>query len=302
MTKLHCAFLTKKDAEFAGQDDPLLAKELQSRGWRVDALDWKNEAVDWAQFDLVLIRSPWNYYHYPVEFRAAIAKIAQSGVRLLHPRETIEANIDKNYLAGLIALGHPVVPTTFVPANSVELNRITCDDWCRRYSSDAIVVKPVISAGSEKTFLLRRDTIHELPLVAVHAFQQRTMMVQPFVSSIESDGEYSLVFLNGVFHHSVRKIPKQGDFRVQVQHGGVYSLYNPEPWLVSASEAILKDYMPNTLYGRVDWVRNSFSFDSNTSPFLMMEVELIEPDLYLRMTDDGIQTYASILEDWMKFE
>jgi len=301
MMRFRCAFLTKKDAEFAGQDDPLLASELQSRGWAIEAVDWRNESVNWADFDVVLVRSPWNYYLFPTEFRAAIARIEQSGVRLLHPRSTIEANIDKGYLSHLVAVGHPVVPTRFVPANNVELNSDSIHHWCREFSCDSIVVKPVVSAGSEKTFRLHQNATGEAPAIAVQAFRERTMMVQPFVSSVQSDGEYSLVFLDGTFHHAVRKVPKAGDFRVQVQHGGVYTKLEPDDWLISASQAILKDYVPETLYARVDWVRNSIHHnDSNRSPYLMMEVELIEPDLYLRFTEDGIRTYASILEKWLK--
>jgi hypothetical protein len=122
MTQLRCAFLTKKDAEFAGQDDPLLASELQTRGWAIQAVDWRNESVHWADFDVVLIRSPWNYYLFPSEFRAAIAKIEQSGVRLLHPRSTIEKNIDKSYLAELVTsipLNSTASPFSFGVANSV---------------------------------------------------------------------------------------------------------------------------------------------------------------------------------------
>lgn len=309
MTQLRCAFLTKKDAEFAGQDDPLLASELQTRGWAIQAVDWRNESVHWADFDVVLIRSPWNYYLFPSEFRAAIAKIEQSGVRLLHPRSTIEKNIDKSYLAELVTSGHPVVPTRFVPANTVELTRESVQLWCREFSCDSVVVKPVVSAGSEKTFLLIGNSadsapcIDAVPAIAVQAFRERTMMVQPFVASVQYDGEYSLVFLDGTLHHAVRKVPKAGDFRVQVQHGGVYTKLDPEDWLISASQAILRDYVPRTLYARVDWVRNSLSnCQSNSSPFLMMEVELIEPDLYLRFTQDGIRTYASILDRWVKVE
>lgn len=303
MTQLRCAFLTKKDAEFAGQDDPLLASELRSRGWAIEAMDWRNTSVDWAEFDVVLVRSPWNYYLFPSEFRAAIAKIEQSGVRLLHPRSTIEKNIDKCYLAQLIASGQPVVPTRFVPADTVELNCDSVQHWCREFSCDSVVVKPVVSAGSEKTFRLHANSTDEFPAIAIQAFRERTMMVQPFVSSVQTDGEYSLVFLDGTLHHSIRKVPKAGDFRVQVQHGGVYTKLEPEDWLINASQAILKEYAPRTLYARVDWVRNSLSnSQSNGPPFLMMEVELIEPDLYLRLTEDGIRTYASILERWVKVE
>lgn len=286
-----CAFLTKQHGIFAGQDDPLLADALERRGWSIEAVDWKDEAVSWEAFDLVFLRSPWDYYLSPELFLARLREISNRCGRLIHSESLVEANINKRYLTQLGRYQEWVIPSEIVPAKDV-VNM----DWRARFrplKPDRLIVKPVISAGSFRSLALDLNQLGRSEALMAETFPSEGVIVQPFLPTICDDGEHSLIFLGGEYYHAILKRPKQGDFRVQVQHGGIYKRWEPDPWLVAASHALLQHFQPGTLYARLDWVRNPDT--TSPVPYLLMEIEMIEPDLYLRFTERGIEHYADLL-------
>ena len=111
-------------------------------------------------------------------------------------------------------------------------------------------------------------------------FSGRRFMVQPFIENIQTEGEFSLFFFNGEYSHAIQKIPKAGDFRVQEEHGGDIVTVTPSADLLKTAHTVFSHIEPLPVYGRGDWVRGP------DGRFLLMELELIEPSLYLR-TDSG---------------
>lgn len=286
-----CAFVTKQHGVFAGQDDGPLASVLASRGWEIEAIDWKDPTLRWDTFDVALIRSPWDYYYHPKEFLAALESIHRSGCLLIQDIDVVRRNIDKRYLDSWQSKGFPIIPTQyFYPFDSAAAQHVRdiISSTGRKW-----VLKPTISAGSVNTFLVGSNTPNEHWRTLCEQLTRHHVMLQPFLENVQIEGEISLVFLGGNYHHTILKTPAAGDFRVQVQHGGIYKRVEPDPWLVDASLALLRHADENTLYSRLDWVRG----DENVSsfPYLLMECEQIEPDLYLRFTADGFETYANLL-------
>lgn len=284
MTRLACLTL-----EHVGDyviDDDLAYAELRRRGWQVDVVPW-TRATDWAAYDRVLIRTPWDYQNAPEHFLNVLAAIEASGTPLQNPLSIVRWNLDKRYLRDLDAAGVPIVPSLWSTQFDAGQLAASFDNFgCER-----VVIKPTVSANADHTYpLLRADLpAHNAELARV--FATRALLIQPFLDEIVSDGEVSLFYFGGRYSHTIRKRPKAGDFRVQEEHGGEISALEPDAALMSAAERALAAIPEPVLYARADFVRVG---DRN----LLMELELIEPSLYFRMHPKAPSLFADALEQW----
>ncbi|HEU5109044.1 MAG TPA: hypothetical protein VFT95_10895, partial [Micromonosporaceae bacterium] len=185
-----CAELPDLDA-----DDRLLLAPLADRGLAARAVVWDDPAVDWAAYDLVVLRDPWDY----VERRDAFVAWAAGVPRLANPADVVAWNTDKRYLGELAAAGVPVVPTAWVRPG---------DGW-RSPEAGEFVVKPVVGAGSRDTGRYDAGRPEDRRLAETHvarlAAAGRTAMVQPYLAAVDTHGETALVFLGGAYSHAVRK-------------------------------------------------------------------------------------------------
>lgn len=271
-------------AAYAATMDVPLRAELEQRGAQVHAPRWDDEAVDWAAFDVALVRTTWDY---PGRRDAFVAWAAQAGsvTSLWNPAEVLRWNTHKSYLIELEERGAPVVPTAWLAAgDQVDLaDLLAARGWPRA------VVKPAVAAGA--TGLRRVGAFGSSPgdeAVAAQAHLDDLLaggdvMVQPYLDAVERDGEVSVVLVDGVVTHAVRKTPGPGEFRIQVQHGGRYQRLDldgdgAEPaalarWILEASGHDL-------LYARVDLLRD------DNGAWQLAELELAEPDLYLAQAPD----------------
>ena len=159
--------------------------------------------------------------------------------------------------------------------------------------SDDIVVKPVVGANADNAFWLRPDSPAELWQAAELVFRDRIALAQPFVSSVTSYGEVSLTFFDGEYSHSVLKTPKSGDFRVQEEHGGQIQSIEPGRELIEFARCSLTPVPGKTLYARADVV-----YLANGQPAIM-ELELIEPSLYVAFDSEAPERFANVIEDCM---
>ncbi|MBT8075823.1 MAG: hypothetical protein KJN61_05090, partial [Gammaproteobacteria bacterium] len=132
-------------------------------------------------------------------------------------------------------------------------------------------------------------TLHKLEAV----FAERAFMVQPFIENIRSEGEFSLFYIDGELSHAIQKIPKSGDFRVQEEHGASIVRVKPGENLRAVADAVLRLVEPAPVYARVDFVR------ATGDQFLLMELELIEPSMYLRMDESAARRFASALNGYI---
>jgi glutathione synthase/RimK-type ligase-like ATP-grasp enzyme len=251
-------------------DDRLLAAALHAAGVDVAPAVWDDPAVDWTSFDLVVVRSCWDYHTRLDDFLGWVDRLERAGTRVENSPAILRWNAEKTYLRDLAARGVAVVPTRWVRAGS----DATLEAILGEAGWDEVVVKPVVSASATDTWRTTRARAGaDAP--RFHALAARGgVMVQPFLPMVAAEGEWSLVFLDGAFSHAVLKRPAAGDFRVQHEHGGRATAVTPSPVLVRQAGAALAAAPGAPLYARVDGCLIGGRLH-------VMELELLEPGLFL---------------------
>lgn len=288
----NCAFLTMDSLEEFVSYDHLLIEPLAGLGWEVSEISWRSRDAGWDRFDAVVIRSPWDYQDDPDRFMEVLEAIDRSAARLENPLELVRWNIDKNYLRDLEEKGLPVVPTLWGDAEQ-PLDEAPLLESFDRFGTGEIILKPTVSANADNTFRLDRRSVREQFNTLRRAFERRDRMLQPFVTNIVEEGEFSLVYFGEEYSHALLKTPKPGDFRVQEEHGGLLKRVEPEAGLKTAADAIVASVEPTPLYSRVDMVRMG-------EAFFLMELELIEPSLYFNMDPESPARFAWFFDHRMR--
>ncbi|TDQ18514.1 hypothetical protein DFQ04_0316 [Algoriphagus boseongensis] len=284
-----CAFLSISNTEGWFIDDDLVHPYLEDLGWTVQNIPW-NQETDWDKFDLVVIRSPWDYQNHLVDFLRVLDRINRSKALLLNPIELVHWNINKSYLFELQAKGVELVPT--IKPSILQLSDIR--NAFEKFQTDELIVKPQIGANADDTFRLSKTREADWGKV-LPFFQNKVGMLQPFMNSVVEEGEFSLMYFNGKLSHTILKTVGKGDFRVQEEHGGgVIPISKPEPALFEAAEKAIQALPQQPFYARVDLVRTP----QNT--FALMELELIEPCLYFRFDPDSPKVFAKLLNEFWK--
>jgi glutathione synthase/RimK-type ligase-like ATP-grasp enzyme len=282
------AFLTMESLAGWSADDHLAVDPLRRRGWAVESVAWRGD-VEWDRFDAVVIRSTWDYFHHLDSFLRVLERIGASRARLLNPLEVVRWNARKEYLRDLEARGVPVVPTRWGSSPG----EAALAGLFGELRADEIVVKPAVSANAAGTYRLRRDTPWSVFADVASALRGRDYLAQPFVRGVVDEGEFSVVLFCGEPSHTVLKTPRGGDFRVQEEHGGLIRAVTPEPALLAAARAALAAAGPAPLYARADLVRVD-------GGFALMELELIEPSLYLRTDADAPERFAAAIDLFLR--
>jgi glutathione synthase/RimK-type ligase-like ATP-grasp enzyme len=159
-----------------------------------------------------------------------------------------------------------------------------------KIKSDTIVVKPLVSGGAKNTLKIQLTEWDNYSQKLEDLLQEEDFLVQPYVSEVAEVGEYSLIFFNGKFSHAVLKTPAKSDFRVQHYFGGTIQVIDPKPEMLESCQKLMDTFAPNTLYGRVDGVEID-------GVFHLMELELIEPYLFLALTEAAIPNYKTALKE-----
>ena len=259
-------------------DDGLLADALSARGVLVHAVPWSDPSAQWATYDAVIVRSCWDYFLRHEEFHAWLDGLERDGARVMNDVRTLRWNSEKTYLADLAARGVPIIPTRWLGrGSSASLGELRADTgWSE------LVVKPTVSGGAHRTWrgTPAAEAADETRLAAM--LGEGAVMVQPLLDEIEREGEWSLLFFDGRYSHAVLKRPRPGDFRVQREHGGTLEPAEPSLAAVEAAERALRG-IPNDerpLYARVD----GCVVDGE---LLLMELEVLEPELFLRCAPEA---------------
>ena len=268
--------------------DVLLDKPLAARGWVTEVVSWRDKNIDWNQYDVVLIRSPWDYQDDPELFIQVLKQIDSSSARLENPLKLVLWNINKTYLQVLQNNGIAIVPTLW----GKHLTEAKLIAYFEQLKANEIIIKPVISANADNTYRLNIERAKELTGELILIFSEQEYMVQPFMNSVIDEGEFSLFFFGGEYSHAILKKPAKGDFRVQEEHGGTLLSIEPEESLLHQAIQVNQQLSPNPLYSRLDFVRTE-------SGFAIMEVELIEPSLYFNMDADSAERFARVFDKWI---
>ncbi len=267
-------------------DDELAIEPLRELGWNIETISWRDKTVNWNDFEAVIIRTPWDYQREPQAFLEVLRRIDESKAQLENALEIVEWNLSKFYLRELEQSGIKIVPTIW---DEKTINQTNVQKWLEYFKTDEIIIKPLVSATAEFTYRLR-EFLPELTEI----FANREFMIQPFMPKIVSEGEFSLFYFGGIYSHAILKTPKQHDFRVQEEHGGIITAVKSSEKLSDVGQKVFEFINPIPLYARVDFVRDS------ADDLCVMELELIEPALYLRMDKGAPKRFAQIFDSWMK--
>lgn len=268
------AIVTYQDEPTITNDDKLVADWLGRSGIHTAGVPWDDPSIDWSRFDLIVLRSCWDYHLRPDEFRSWLQSLGRESCRALNPITTVQWNLHKGYLRELELKGVPVLPTVWLPRGS----KMKLSGILSREGWDEAVIKPMISASATNTFrstspLLTEEKLDEL-------LSRADMMVQQFCKPLVEHGELSVVFFDREYSHAIRKIPKRGDFRTQKALGPTFHLESLDSGIVAQARDVLEKVSGELLYARVDGVM----LDGR---FTLIELEIIEPSLMLGMDPDS---------------
>lgn len=283
------ALVTYNDAgKYPGegaQEDQRLLHYLQNKGLDISFQIWTDPLVRWEDYEIVVLKSPWDYFDLVPQFRQWIDHLESKQVRVLNPLSVIRWNHDKRYLLDIEKAGFDIVPTRVLPAG----HSLEVDQYFAQWATNTLIVKPVVSGGAKNTFAIPKAAETALLSQVESLVKQEAYLVQPFMPEVKSQGEWSLLFFNGQFSHCVRKVPQTGDFRVQHYFGGLIIPTDPPAFIREAAQGLVRQFAPGCLYARVDGL-------SRENRFYLMELELIEPMLYMGQDMSLYENYYQALQ------
>ena len=259
---------------------------MAALGWQVDTVVWDDPAIDWAAFDAVYICTPWDYPEKLEQFLEVLEAIDRSPAHLVNDLALVEWNLRKTYLRGLEARGGAIVPSLWYD----DFDPAACRASFSRLDTPAVVIKPQVGANAADTYVLQQPLEDELVAELAATFSRRPFFIQPFMANVQREGEYSLFYFDCRYSHAILKVPAEGDFRSQEEHGAEILTVEPPAGLLRAGDRILSLVEPAPVYARADFVRD------RGDRFLLMELELIEPSLYLRTDDGAAARFAGAFE------
>jgi glutathione synthase/RimK-type ligase-like ATP-grasp enzyme len=265
-------------------EDKLLAAQLEQLGFASRPIVWDDPEQRLDNISAVIVRSCWDYQFRPEQFLMWAEKIRASGVQLFNPVATLRWNHDKRYLRELASLGVPVPETAwFEPGTSAALPHVM-----ENYGWKKSVLKPAISATAWNTFLVTQDSSSSLQTKFNEMLAAGAVMLQRFIETITTAGEWSFIFFGDQFSHAILKRPQSGDFRVQTEFGGTVD-HNiaPPRALIEEARTILNHVSVQWLYARVDAI-------DVAGHLCLIEVELIEPALFLHSSQTAAKFASAI--------
>lgn len=266
--------------------DQIMVDSFGAFDVRVSAAPWNGPFAPFTKADLVVIRTTWDYFSQFNEFLAWFDQLEAAGVDVANSLEVLRWNTHKNYLFDMQEAGVRTIPMVAVASDRDAILEATqSHGWSR------VVLKCLVSGGAMGLSRLDGNDLEQIDAALEKAapYSAEGLVLQPYRRSIETDGELSLIFINGVFTHGVRKTPADQDFRIQSEYGGQYTRYTPDQNVLQAAEHALSfsPGMPQDppLYARVDGVLHEGNFE-------LMELELTEPELMFGLSTTGAVTMA----------
>ena len=280
------ALVTTQAARGHDHDLDILTAALDAAQQKWQIVNWDDASIDWTQFSIAVLRSTWDYYARLDEFVAWVDRVSAQ-TTLCNPAKIVRWNVDKRYLQEMSEQGIPVMATTFVS----QLIDIT-----QELIAQDVIIKPVVSAGSNNTARHRNDAVAARAQLDHILSNGGVAIVQPYSPTIDSVGETGLVYLGGKFSHAFGKDAVFGE--AEQVHNGVHvqevitaRTANPNEHLLgdSVMKFLMKKFGVTPLYARIDMVTNIDGVPE------IMEVELTEPSLYLHLDAGSPERAATAL-------
>jgi O-ureido-D-serine cyclo-ligase len=279
------ALVSCRAARGLDEDMPPLLAACAAAGVHAEIADWDDRTVAWGRFDAALLRSAWDYSERITEFLAWVKRTAAQ-TRLLHPPPVVAWNSDKHYLAELERQGLPIVPSGFCEAGADATAFL--GEFLERHPAAELVVKPAVGAGSRDT--QRHSRARRAQILAhmerlLHA--RRSVLVQPYLQSVDQEGETALIYIDGSFSHAIRKGPLLPAGAAATRE--LFAAEQISRRAPGADERLIGDRslgrlpFERLLYARIDLVRGALGEPR------ILELEITEPSLYLRHGDGAAE-------------
>jgi glutathione synthase/RimK-type ligase-like ATP-grasp enzyme len=281
--KKRLALITWSGLPQGAESERLMLPYLAAAGVETEIVDWRSAGCDFSKFDLIVLRSCWDYHLRGNEFTEWLRRTACE-VPILNDPETVLWNLNKSYLREMPAIGIEIAPTVFVNGGT-----ITPSAWREIRSWKKSVVKPAVSASAHKTWRFDGTALPEEDELKTR-MDEEPFLIQQFIPEIQAHGEISFIYIDGAYSHAVLKRPAADDFRVQQEHGGSAEPFHSLPALLSQANQIaaVVPQVRDSLYCRIDAV-------ARDSKLVLMELELIEPELFLGLAEGAAERFATAI-------
>ena len=267
-------------------EDDLLLDGFNAHGFQAAPVVWNRPDTDWNQFDIALIRSTWDYVDDQEHFLQVLSAIEASACKLFNPLQAVRWNIDKHYLFDLERWAVPIIPTFLASDIEKDPPHQLLTDRHRQ----TVILKPVIGLGGSHSYRVPVNEL-DLTLEKLKARQPaHDYLIQPFIDTIVTEGEWSFVYFNGQLSHVLLKKPPPNDYRVQGIYGGTVQVVEPSKDDLLQAEAVIAKLPFDILYARLDFVR----MDSRLA---VIEIELIEPIFSFNLVPESIPRLVNAVRD-----
>ncbi|HEU4790317.1 MAG TPA: hypothetical protein VFS71_11575 [Flavobacterium sp.] len=268
--------------------DQQLIPELAKHNLVAKAVIWSDKTINWSDFDYLIFRNTWDYFEKETEFNLWLDQIEQLGIKTLNPIEIIKQNKHKFYLREMEKEGVSILPTIFIDKiEHLNIAEIIPKHWKKA------VIKPAFSAGSYQTSVFDTSDIKNTNDEYTKIAREKELLLQEFIPEIQTLGETSFIFFNKKFSHAINKKPIDGDFRVQSQFGGRYTLIEPSQELIDKAQKVVNTFHDKLLYARVDGIIIGTELQ-------LMEIECIEPDLYFDISEGALKRFVTSIIELIK--
>lgn len=255
----------RADAHLFDIERDVLSAGLAAQGMALEAVRWMEEGVDWGGYSAALVLAVWDYQDQPQAFLDRMDLIERSGAAVFNPPDLVRWNIRKTYLKDLEARGVRIVPTLWSETPDAADLRAAFD----MFGASDVVLKRQVGAGARGQQRFSKASAPESGVLL-----DRAGMIQPFVASVASEGEYSLLFVDGDFSHALVKRAADGEYRIQPAYGGKSAAVTPAAADIKQARTVLEALDEAPLYARIDMVR------ADDGGLMLMELEAIEPNLF----------------------
>jgi len=270
------------------EEDELLINELEKLNLKVNRVNW-DANHQWTSTKVIVVRAIWDYFNRFEEFFNWF-NLAKKQTKFINNANLITWNIDKKYLKELELKGVNIPPTLIVQKG----DKTPLINLMEKLNSAELVLKPTVSGAARHTYRLNKMNFKQIETIFNNLIANEDMMLQEFQRNIMEFGELSLMCFNGKFSHAVKKIAKSGDFRVQDDFGGSVDQYNPNTYEIQFAEEVMANCPVLPTYGRVDL------FYDNFKKLALGEVEVIEPELWLRYNEQAAKKMANAIAMQLK--
>ena len=264
------------------QEDSLVFDALKQQNLKVIRKSWDAPDFDWSSCSCAIFRTTWDYFDRYAEFFEWLEK-TRKVLQFINVPEIIYWNLDKHYLKDLYQKQINIPPTLFIEKGETQklASFLTQNNW------EKAVLKPAIGGAARETFKITKENCTEHEKDFSRLLLKESMLLQEFQNKIVSDGEMSLIMIDGQFTHAVIKKAKSGDFRVQDDFGGSVEIYHPNETEINFAEKTISACPYSPLYARVD------IFYDNNNHLALGELELIEPELWFRNHPEAANKLAN---------